>query len=101
MSQPTTEEEIGPCSYCGNVEAMEPDHVVPQGLFFNPNQATIIIPACRNCNRDKGTGENDLRDFMVFSKGSQGHPTAMKVLQTAILDATVKGMSKFGKAAAE
>lgn len=101
MSKPKIEIEIGPCSYCGELGEVEPDHVVPQGLFFNPNQAAIEIPACRKCNGDKSKGENDLRDFMVFSKGSFGHPTAMKVLKSAILEATVKGMSKLGKAASE
>src|SRR5687767_5719372 len=100
MSKPKKKVENGPCSYCGEVGELEPDHVVPQGLFFNPNQAEIIIPACQTCNREKGAGENDLRDFMVFSKGSQGHPTAMKVLKT-IAAATSKGMSKLGKAATE
>jgi hypothetical protein len=100
VSKPKKEVEIGPCSYCGVVGEVEPDHVVPQGLFYNPNQATIIIPSCQECNREKGAGENDLRDFMVFSKGSHGHPTAMKVLKT-IAEATSKGMSKLGKAATE
>jgi hypothetical protein len=100
MSKPRKQIVIGPCSYCGEVGELEPEHVVPQGLFYNPNQATIIISACAKCNREKGSGENDLRDFMVFSKGSQGHPTAMKVLKT-IAEATSKGMSRLGKAATE
>lgn len=95
MSKPKKEVVVGPCSYCGDEWELEPDHVVPQGLFFNPNLAKLIINACEPCNREKGAGENDLRDFMVFSKGSQGHPTALKVLRK-IAEATKVQARKSG-----
>lgn len=95
MSKPSSEIVIGMCSYCGEERKLEPDHVVPRALLVNPNQATVIIPACQACNRDKGAGEEGLRDYMVLSQGSTGHPTAQKLIPV-VAEAVNKGKKNPG-----
>jgi len=98
LSKPKRIVEVGVCAYCGEVNEIEDDHVVPQTLFFNVNQAKVTVPACRECNVKKSGGENDLRDYMVISKASFSHPTAQK-LRPKVHDAMKKGFSRIGRAA--
>jgi hypothetical protein len=100
MSKPKKEIVIGPCSYCGNEGKVEDDHVVPEAIFVNVNQATIKVPSCRKCNVQKSAGEDDLRDFMVISVGVDGHPDIYPLMEK-MAEAYGKGFSKIGKAADE
>lgn len=45
----------GACLYCGNVAALEMDHIraVARG---GPTEITNLAPACKPCNRDKRAG---------------------------------------------
>jgi hypothetical protein len=98
MSRPRKQIVTGPCSYCGEQRELEPEHVVPEALFFDVNQATVVIPACRPCNREKAEGEADLRDYMATSKRGRRHPVAKKLLPQ-IQKAMRKGASRVGKRA--
>lgn len=42
-----------PCAYCGSLEYIEIDHIVPlsRGGLHEPEN---LAPACRSCNRSKG-----------------------------------------------
>src|SRR5215207_9347937 len=99
MSEPTTEAEIGPCSYCEAIEPIEPEHVVARAIFVNDNQSTIIIPACHRCNNEKSAGEDDLRDSLVIEVGVHGHLDILP-LMAVMAESTGKGFSKYGQAAA-
>jgi hypothetical protein len=99
VSEPTTEEEIGLCSYCEAVQPMEPEHVVPRAIFVNANQSTIVIPACHRCNNEKSAGEDDLRDSLVIEVGVHRHPDILP-LMSVMAESTGKGFSKYGHAAA-
>src|SRR5690242_15834140 len=95
MSKPRRTAVTGPCSYCGRVRELEPEHVVPRSLFFDKSQATIVIPACEECNREKAEGEGDLRDYMATSIRGRTHPVARQLLPQ-IQTASRKGTSRFG-----
>jgi len=98
-AQNAPEDQDGACSYCGAMEAMEPEHVVPRAIFLNDNQSTIIIPACHRCNNEKSAGEDDLRDSLVIEVGVHGHPDILP-LMSVMAESTAKGFSKYGRAAA-
>jgi hypothetical protein len=98
MSKRRKQAIIGPCSYCGEERELEPDHVVPQGLFVDVNQAKVIVPACRECNGEKGAGEGDLRDYMITSMRGRHHPVAQKLLPQ-YRKSNRKGQSRIGKRA--
>jgi hypothetical protein len=100
VSKPKKEVEIGPCSYCGDIREMEPEHVVPQSIFVNKNRAKIIIPACHDCNHEKGRGEGDLRDYLIIRVGDDGHPD-IRPLMYSMRDSYLRGSSSIGRAAAE
>jgi hypothetical protein len=98
MGKPKRAPVTGPCSYCGQVRELEPEHVVPEALFFDKSQAKAIIPACKPCNREKAEGEGDLRDYMITSKRGRLHPVAQKLLPQ-YKKAVRKGASRIGKRA--
>jgi hypothetical protein len=100
LSKPKKEIEIGLCSYCGNEDEMEPEHVVPRSIFVNKNQSNIVIPACHACNNKKSAGEDDLRDWLIITVGVDGHPDIYP-LMFEMRDAYEKGFSKIGAAARE
>jgi hypothetical protein len=102
MSKPKKEKEVvrGICSYCGNEDVMEPEHVVPRSIFVNKNQSKIEIPACHACNNKKSAGEDDLRDWLIITVGVDGHPDIYR-LMLEMRDAYAKGLSKIGAAAVE
>ena len=74
MSEPVNEIAKGICSYCQRKLEMQDEHVVPKSIFVNNNHASIVVPACNDCNRRKGRGEGDLRDWMIIRVGVDGHP---------------------------
>jgi hypothetical protein len=100
MSKPKKEPDIGPCSYCGEEHDREPEHVAPQSIFVNKNQARIVIPACGPCNREKGEGEGDLRDYLIIKVGVGGHPEIRRLMDD-MAQAYGKGTSKLARAASE
>lgn len=48
------------CAYCGSVESLQQDHVIPvtKGGGYTPDN---IIPACKSCNCSKGN--KDLKEW--------------------------------------
>lgn len=95
MSKPRRKPQVQICTYCGQRGEVEKDHVIPEALFVNANQATVKVWSCIPCNREKSDGEGDLRDYMVTSKRGQAHPTAKKLLPK-VFDSIDKGKSRFG-----
>ena len=79
---------------------MQDEHVVPKSIFVNDDHASIIIPACNDCNRRKGRGEGDLRDWLIIRVGPDGHPD-IEPLMHEMAASYGKGSSKLAKAADE
>jgi hypothetical protein len=100
VSDPASSRPVGPCSYCGEEHEQEPEHVVPQAIFVNGNQSTIIIPACHRCNNQKSAGEDDLRDYLIITVGVHGHEDILP-LMTVMAESAGKGFSKIGKSATQ
>jgi hypothetical protein len=100
MSKPRTDIKIGPCSYCGEVQELEPEHVVPRSIFVNKNKAKIVIDACHDCNHEKGRGEGDLRDYLIIRVGVDGHRD-IRPLMYEMAESYGRGSSSIGKAADE
>lgn len=44
----------GSCAYCGSGEQIEIEHVIPL-CRGGSNLIANVVPACHNCNQDKGT----------------------------------------------
>jgi hypothetical protein len=100
MSKPKKGVVVGNCSYCNRVQEMEPEHVVPQSIFVDKNQAKIVIDACHDCNHRKGRGEGDLRDYLIIRVGVDGHPD-IRPLMDEMAESYGRGSSKIAKAADE
>jgi hypothetical protein len=77
---------------------VEEDHVVPEALFVNANQATVTVWSCVPCNREKSEGEGDLRDYLIITVGVEGHPDIVRLMEV-MAEATDKGFSQIGQAA--
>src|SRR5579864_3633221 len=73
---------IGNCPYCGNVDELTEDHVIPRCLF--PNGVPADVPkvyACRHCNHVvKSELDAYLRDLLETDMNSSGSPLAQQLL---------------------
>jgi hypothetical protein len=58
----------------------------------------ITVLACADCQRERGYGDNDLRDFVNLHYAGSRHPEAWQQ-QLKIMQAILRGRSKIGKAA--
>jgi hypothetical protein len=91
------------CTYCGKPEEPEGDrftrdHVLPRSLFNVMDSQMITVLACADCQRERGYGDNDLRDFVNLHYAGSRHPEAWQQ-QLKIMQAILRGRSKIGKAA--
>jgi hypothetical protein len=87
----------GTCAYCGATGEVTRDHVIPRALFITMDVQMITVPACAACQREKGYGDDDLRDFVNLDWAGSQHPNALKQLER-IARATLVERSKFGRA---
>ena len=44
------------CVYCGYRLATDREHVVAKGLFYDPPEELLTVPACHECNAGTGDG---------------------------------------------
>jgi hypothetical protein len=68
------------CAYCGSQAGTTRDHVIPKCLFIEPlPEFMVTVPACEQCHGPaKSSDDEYLRDMLVLSYGSQGHPIARR-----------------------
>jgi len=71
--------------YCGTIDDVSRDHVVPRCLFIRPYlQNPITVPTCDRCNGEKSLDDAFLRDFLTIDfRGSQ-NPTAQALFGTKV-----------------
>jgi len=74
---------VGICIYCGRLEKLSRDHVVPRCLFTKPYPLQLItVPACDRCHGEKSRDEDFLRDYLIVDvQGSQSF-TAQAIFAT-------------------
>ncbi|MGN6359574.1 MAG: hypothetical protein ACTHNK_04225 [Thermomicrobiales bacterium] len=53
---------------------------MPQCLFTKPLPAFMLtVPACEECNKEKGRDDHYLRDLLVMDSDGATHPTAQLI----------------------
>jgi hypothetical protein len=67
------------CVYCRQAGTLdnpiEDEHVIPKTLFRGPlPQDIVVVPACRNCNREKSKDDSYLRDMLILDDQVSKHP---------------------------
>lgn len=78
--------EMGICAYCGEWALLTRDHVVAQAFFSKPVPGNIPkVGACARCNNViKSSGDQLLRELVLFDMASASHPVAQEKLEGAI-----------------
>ena len=71
----------GICAYCGRIEQLSVDHVIPQCLFSGNLPGDIPkVYACSLCNTTVKSGNDTyLRDMLLTDIDSSQHPLARPV----------------------
>ena len=66
----------GICSYCGRIDRLSEDHVIPQCLFIGNLPSDLPkVYACSLCNNTvKSTNDTYLRDTFVVDMDTSQHP---------------------------
>ena len=85
------------CVYCGADGKLTREHVIPRSLFITMDPQMITVRACADCQREKGYGDDDLREFVNMDWAGSQHPDAPKQLEK-IARATLINRSKLGDA---
>ena len=81
------------CVYCGEINEITKDHVVPKCLFTKPYPSNLItVKACKKCNNAKSLNEDYLRDFLVADIAVSDKPIAQEIFQK-MLSSQRKGSS--------
>jgi hypothetical protein len=71
----------GICAYCGKIEKLTQDHVIPQCLFIGSLPGDIPkVYACSTCNNTaKSSNDTYLRDALITDIDSSQHPIAQRL----------------------
>ncbi len=71
----------GICAYCGKIEKLSEDHVIPQCLFIGNLPGDIPkVYACSSCNNTEKSGNDAyLRDALITDMDSSQHPIARQL----------------------
>lgn len=71
----------GVCAYCGKIEKLSEDHVIPQCLFIGNLPGDIPkVYACSSCNNTVKSGNDAyLRDALITDMDSSQHPIARQL----------------------
>lgn len=91
----------GTCAYCGKEGPITRDHVIPQTLFLVKDEQMVTVPACVECQTEKGRGERDLRNYCNWEIGGSMHPDAEAHVRKTIEGANVRTTNWMRKALAE
>ena len=79
------------CAYCVVTVSTDGDHVVPGCLYTDEARRAInnllTVPACRDCNADKGTFDAPLQHYLLADVDASEHPQAEQVLHSKMVDA--------------
>ena len=71
----------GICAYCGRIEKLSVDHVIPQCLFIGNLPGDVPkVYACSSCNNAvKSVNDTYLRDALITDIASSQHPIAQQL----------------------
>ncbi len=79
------------CAYCGVNVCTDGDHVVPDCLYTDEARRDIknllTVPACRDCNADKGTFDGPLQHYLLADVDASTHPQARQVFEAKMVEA--------------
>ena len=74
-------DHLGTCVYCGRSGNTTKDHVVAKGLFRRPLPPNmVIVPACLECNREKGLLDEYFRDVLTADFVCSNNPVANDIV---------------------
>ena len=91
------------CAYCGVNVSSDGDHVVPDCLYTDEERRAIknllTVPACRDCNAEKGTFDGPLQHYLLADVDASEHPQAKQIFEgkmvTAISTNRVRLLDRF------
>lgn len=79
------------CAYCEVNLATDGDHVVPDCLYTDNSRRAIknllTVPACRDCNADKGWFDGPLQHYLLADVDASMHPQARHVFEAKMVEA--------------
>lgn len=79
------------CAYCGVNVGTEGDHVVADCLYTKDARKSVrdllTVPACHDCNRDKGTFDGPLQHYLLTDVDASEHPEARQLFDEKLVKA--------------
>ena len=79
------------CAYCGVNVSTDGDHVVPDCLYTDEERRAITnvltVPACRDCNADKGTFDAPSQHYLLADVEASEHPQAKQLFDAKMVKA--------------
>lgn len=93
-------QKTGQCVYCGETKPLTRDHVIPKCLFPTPLPSFMVtVPVCQDCNADKASHDDYLRDMLVVDTGTSKSRVAQEILTSKVFRSSDKNRSVIMRAA--